>query len=290
MMDFHEHEHEQEWPEYWQETAASEVARVFFGNPYLLEALGGLLPAVIDMQRVERVLDIGCGNGEWARRMAKAYPRVDITGIDTSLQLIQEAVRRARQERLQTLSFYQFGSAQSLQFASESFDVVHCHSLSSFVATAMWSRILAEKIRLVKVGGWLTIADYEHGTTSSTAFNRLAAMGMAGVRALGGSISPSSPTMGVAARLYGFLVDAGLVDVAYTVHAVDFGVNSHEQTRTFLEDFIASIIKFKPFVLQQGLTDDATFDALLAQSREDFFQPDFCGYAYLVSAYGRKES
>lgn len=280
---------EKQWPEYWQETAASEVARAFFSYPYMLEALGTLLPVSIDLQKVQRVLDVGCGKGEWARRLAKENPHIDITGIDTSLKFIQEAVQRARQDRLRSLCFYHFGTAQSLLFPSESFDVVHIHSPSSFISTAMWSPILNEMIRLLKGSGWLNVVDYEHGTTSSEAFNKLAAKGLAGVRALGGSVAPSSPTTGIAARLYGFLIDGGLVDVSYTVHAVDYGINGHQDAWSFLDDFIVDMKQFKPFVLKLGLMDDETFDALLVQSKKDFYQPDFCGYGYLVSASGRKE-
>jgi SAM-dependent methyltransferase len=276
-------------PEYWQETAASEVVRVFFGHPYMMEALGSLLPPMIDLRKAQKVLDVGCGNGEWARRVAKAYPHLHVIGIDTSLHLIQEAVSRATSEKVDSLSFYQFGTAQALDFTSESFDVVHVHSLASFISTMMWSRILDEMIRLLKIGGWLNIVDYEHGTTSSAAFNKLAAMGMAGVRALGGSIAPSSPTRGAAARLYGFLVDAGLIDVSYTVHALDYGVNSHPGTRAFLDDFVVDMQNFQPFLLQLGLLDGETFDALLARTKSDFYLPDSCGYAYLISAVGRKE-
>ena len=276
-------------PDYWLETAASEVARVFFGHPYMMEALGSLLPKAIPLENVHKVLDVGCGNGEWARRLAKEQPHIHVIGIDTSLKLVEEAVRRANEENLRSLSFYQFGTAQALSFPDESFDVVHVHSLASFISTAMWTRILDEMIRLLRFGGWLNIVDYEHGTTSSAAFNRLAAMGMAGVRALGGSIAPASPTRGAAARLYGFLVDAGLIDVAYSVHALDYGINSNPGTRAFLNDFIVDMMNFKPFLLELNLLDEETFDNLLTQTRQDFYQPDSCGYAYLISAVGRKE-
>lgn len=276
-------------PEYWQETVASEIARVFFGHPYMMEALGGLLPPEIDLTDVHKVLDIGCGKGEWARRMAREYPHIHIIGVDTSRDLIQGAVEQAVNEGLNSLSFYQFDTAQALHFPDESFDIVHVHSLASFISTAMWSRILDEMVRLLTMGGWLNIVDYENGTTSSAAFNKLAAMGMAGVRALGGSIAPSSPTMGVAARLYGFLVDAGLIDVTYSVHALDYGANNNPGTRAFLDDFVVDMQNFKPFILQLGLTDSQTFDDLLAQTRIDLYQPDSCGYAYLISAIGHKE-
>src|SRR5262249_24120285 len=100
--------------EYWQETAASEVARVFFGHPYMMEALGSLLPSAIDLRNVQTVLDVGCGKGEWARRLAKAHPHIHIIGIDTSPHLIQEAAQQAARDELRSLSFRQFGTAQAL--------------------------------------------------------------------------------------------------------------------------------------------------------------------------------
>ena len=280
---------EQGQPEYWQETAASEVARIFFGNPYMMEALGSLLPPAIDLARARKVLDIGCGRGEWVRRLARANPHLHVIGIDTSLHLIREAAEMAVAEDLAGVSFYQFHTAQALVFPSESFDIVHVHSLASFITTAMWSRILEEMLRLLKIGGWLNIVDYEQGSTSSQAFNHIQSIGMQGVRALGGSIAPASPTRGVAARLYGFLVDAGLIDVSYTVHAVDYGANSRPGTRQFLDDLVISMLGFRPFVLQLGLVDGDTFDALVEQTKKELYQPDSCGYAYLISATGRKD-
>lgn len=275
-------------PQYWQETAASEVARLFFGNSYMMESLEDLLPPAIDLTQVHKVLDIGCGTGEWARRLAQANPQLHVIGIDTSRSLIQEAVDQAAKEGLRSVAFYQFDTAQSLEFASESFDVVHVHSLASFISTAMWSKILEEMIRLIRLGGWINIVDYEQGSTSSPAFNRLSVIGLAGVRALGGSVSPSSTTQGVAARLYGFLVDVGMIDVAYTVHAVDYGVNSHPGTRQFLDDLVRGMINFKPFIQQLGLIESELFDRLIEQARVELYAPDSCGYAYLISAIGHK--
>lgn len=281
--------HGNDLPKYWQETAASEVARVFFGSAYMLEALGNVVPSSIQLDHVQKVLDIGCGKGEWARRLAREWPDIHIIGIDTSPNLIREASHLALTEGLKSVSFYQFTTTQTLNFPSECFDIVHVHSLASFISTAMWSTILEEILRVLKIGGWINVVDYEHGSTSSHAFNYLAGIEMQGVRALGGSIAPASPTQGVAARLYGFLVDAGMIDVSYTVHAVDYGINSHPGTRQFLDDLIVGMTNFKPHVLNLGLIDNETLDSLIAQSQVELYQPDSCGYAYLISAVGRKD-
>lgn len=274
---------------YWQDTDESEEARAFFGNPYMMLALGDPLPQVIPMEHVRFVLDIGCGTGEWARSLAKKHPHIHVVGIDTSSQLIRKAIQFTLKENVNSVSFLHFDSAQSLDFPRESYDIVHVHSLASFIMTEMRDKILDEMLRVLKPKGWLNIVDYEQGSTSSAAYNRLSVMGLAGVGSLGGTLIPSSSHYGVAARLYGFLVDAGLIDVSYSVHAVDYGIQSRPQTSQFLNDLVVGMINFKPFLLMLGLTDSETFDALIEQARQELYQFDSCGYAYLISAFGRKE-
>jgi SAM-dependent methyltransferase len=273
---------------YWQNTEESEEARAFFGNPYMMLSLGRLLPKAIPMEDVHLVLDIGCGTGEWALGLAREYPHVRIVGIDTSPDLIRRAIGHALEESITSVSFWQFDPTQPLDFPSASHDVVHVHSLASFIMTAMRDRILDEMLRVLKLGGWLNIVDYEQGSTSSEAFNRLSVMGLKGVGSLGGSLIPSSSNYGVAARLYGFLVDAGMTDVSYTVHAVDYGIKSRPQTPRFIADLVVGMINFKPFLIMLGLTDEETFDRLVEQAKEELYSPDSCGYAYLISALGRK--
>lgn len=273
----------------WQDTTFSEVARIFFGNPYLIDSLGGLLPSKISLEHAHFVLDIGCGSGEWSRRLARQYPDIRVIGIDTSRALITEAVCKAQEEELDTVSYLQFDASQPLDFPANKCDVIHVQSLVSFLITPMRDKIIEDMIRILKPGGWLNIVDYEQGSTSSEAFNRLSVMGLKGLGALGGSFAPTSTSYGVAARLYGFLVEAGMIDVSYTLHTVDYGVNSHTGTARFLDDLVVGMMNFKPFVLYLGLSTSEAFDELVEKAREEFHQPDSCGYAYLISAIGRKD-
>jgi len=275
--------------ENWQQTEASEVARVFFGNPYMIASLGRALPEVIPMARGMKVLDVGCGTGEWARSLAKEYPYVRTIGIDTSHRLITQAVALAKEQNISSVAFLEFDTSQPLNFPTESCDVIHVHSLASFITTARWEHVLEDMLRVLKPGGWLNIVDYEQGSTSSPAFNELHIMGMKGIRALGGSIAPSSPTYGVAARLYGFLVDAGMIDVSYKVHAVDYGIKNRPEAAKFLDDLVVGMCNFKEFILMLGLGESDHFDALIEKARDELTQSTSCGYAYLISAVGRKD-
>jgi SAM-dependent methyltransferase len=68
----------------------------------LVDAISNALTPVAGAVR-RRVLDIGCGAGETALRLARERPDVDITGLDLSDELI--ATARGRGERLANLSF-----------------------------------------------------------------------------------------------------------------------------------------------------------------------------------------
>ena len=79
------------------------------------------------------------------------------------------------------------------------------------------------------------VIDYEQGPTSSEAFNTIGTLSMQAVRATGSTLAPASATIGVAVRLYSFLLNAYLLDVSYTVHTVDFGVQNAPGARDFIE-------------------------------------------------------
>ena len=71
----------------------------------------------------ERVLDIGCGNGESTRDAARATPGGEAMGIDLSSQMIERARTLAEGERLMNARFEQ-GDAQVHPFEADAYDLV----------------------------------------------------------------------------------------------------------------------------------------------------------------------
>jgi len=67
----------------------------------------------------ESVLDIGCGNGDTTREIAKQVPRGHVVGIDASLSMIEEAQRTQLRENLR----FEVLNAQDVNFERE-FDIV----------------------------------------------------------------------------------------------------------------------------------------------------------------------
>jgi SAM-dependent methyltransferase len=71
----------------------------------------------------ERVLDVGCGNGESTRDAARAAHLGAALGVDLSSRMIEQARERARVEGLDNVHFEQ-ADAEVHEFESESRDVV----------------------------------------------------------------------------------------------------------------------------------------------------------------------
>ncbi|MBW4718808.1 class I SAM-dependent methyltransferase [Saccharothrix obliqua] len=82
-----------------------------------------LLFAAAPVAAGDRVLDVGCGNGQLARQAARHARGGHVLGVDLSEPMLAKARERAREEGLTTVSF-EFGDAQVHPFPDGAFDVV----------------------------------------------------------------------------------------------------------------------------------------------------------------------
>ena len=103
---------------------------------------------VAEIQKVfstAQVLDIGCGAGLLANELARQG--IAVTGFDAS----EESLEIARRYDLTGRARYQFGDANHLPFADESFDVACALDFLEHVEDP--ARIVAEAARVLKPGG-----------------------------------------------------------------------------------------------------------------------------------------
>jgi ubiquinone/menaquinone biosynthesis C-methylase UbiE len=125
-------------------TLAAQAALLWPQERPLMERLG--------VSRAARVLDLGCGTGRIAGRMAEAWPGVAVTGLD----LFEGHLARARHDfpatRLPNLRFVQ-GDARATGLPAGGFDaVVIRHMLQ---AIPQPQQVLEEAVRLLAPGGLL---------------------------------------------------------------------------------------------------------------------------------------
>jgi ubiquinone/menaquinone biosynthesis C-methylase UbiE len=107
----------------------------------------------------DRVLDVGCGPGHFARMLARAAgPHGAVVGIDAAPEMVEYAGRRAR--RMANLRF-QAGAAESLPFDDGSFDVVVSSLMMHHLPDELRPRAAHEMRRVLRSGGTLLVADYQ---------------------------------------------------------------------------------------------------------------------------------
>jgi len=110
------------------------------------------------VQPGDRVLDIGCGPGYFARMLAEAVgPEGSVVGIDAAPEMIDYASRKAR--RLSNCRF-QVGTAESLAFSDAAFDVVVSSLMMHHIPEEVRHQAAGEMRRVLRPGGTLLLSDF----------------------------------------------------------------------------------------------------------------------------------
>jgi len=148
------------------------VAAYFAYARYLFASQGGNVQGLIWANLLDHLewdgrgqaLDIGCGNGALAVRLAKKYPAAKVAGIDhwgkqweyTKALCERNASIEGVEERLT----FQQASATSLPFPDESFDLVMSNLTFHEVKDAPDKRLLIkEALRVLRSGGVFAFQD-----------------------------------------------------------------------------------------------------------------------------------
>jgi ubiquinone/menaquinone biosynthesis C-methylase UbiE len=105
----------------------------------------------------QRVLDVGCGTGYFARLLAQAVgPEGRVIGVDPSPAMIAYAGRKAGDPGA---CRFQVGTAEALDFPAEHFDVVVSSLVMHHLPGDLQLAALREMRRVLRPGGTLLVAD-----------------------------------------------------------------------------------------------------------------------------------
>ncbi len=257
-------------------------------HSYLLQVQGGRLhPEHIAVNTMQSVLDLGCGRGEWIFDLAKRYPKLRIYGIDSDEEALRQAKVRRNTSSLRQVELRQMNLLQGLPIPDASVDFVHIRHVARYMKPEAWPPMIQECVRVLRPRGWVNIVELELCEISSPACLALHRAMLKARAKLGRSLDMTGSTLGVAQRLYAMLLQVGLYDVDYDVFTVDVGAMSGNVAYHFLSEIVSRAFIVKPLVVQQGIVENAEFDALVEQAQVELQAPDLCGWAILLSAYGR---
>jgi SAM-dependent methyltransferase len=176
----------------------AEIDRLDVQHYALLEALGTNHLAPVEAPR--RILDAGCGSGQWGFDLCAEFPEARVVGID----LVPGKDRRPRR-----YSFVKANLLSGLPFRDARFDYVHQRFLVAGMPLATWPSEVAELARIAAPGGWVELVECSMGLDPAgpaTVRVRDLMMGLAGSLGLdtGQVVHDSIDT---------YLREAGLVDV-----------------------------------------------------------------------------
>lgn len=97
-----------------------------------------------------KVLDVGCGPGQWSLAAAKISPTIKVIGIDINEYSLNFARQYSDKNNIRNVNFYKMSYRELLShFAPSSFDVILCNSVLMYVdqekALSIFSQLLKNK-------------------------------------------------------------------------------------------------------------------------------------------------
>lgn len=110
------------------------------GQPFVLEST---LRSILSQVEKKTVLDVGCGSGQWAKELAKKYPKADVIAIDEDEQTHDKAPKN--------VEFRRHNVNDGLAPFYDSYDVVHVRCIGA--GTTSYRGMLVEATRCLKPGG-----------------------------------------------------------------------------------------------------------------------------------------
>ncbi|MBI3615159.1 MAG: methyltransferase domain-containing protein [Candidatus Omnitrophica bacterium] len=121
---------------------------------YLAQTLGHALEA-LRVSGTERILDVGCGTGEFARMAVERFPKVSIVGVDAAPAMVGLAHTKLTGCSRAT---FQMSRAEALPFGAEEFDAVVCANTLHHLPAPR--QALQEWVRVLRPGGRLIVVDW----------------------------------------------------------------------------------------------------------------------------------
>ena len=102
-----------------------QLAPEWDGTRVSRERLAPMIAALDGVDNAARVLDVGTGTGAVARLLSERWPQAEVTGIDVSPGMVDEARRLGHEH-------YDVGDASALPYADDSFDLVTLNNMIPF--------------------------------------------------------------------------------------------------------------------------------------------------------------
>ncbi len=267
------------------EESATEVEWLRLIGPLLTEGMGGLFSERDNLSGIKDILDLGCGPGEWVLAVAATYPDIQVTGIDASKTVLEEAASHAKARGYENAHFRVMDATQPLDFANGSFDMVNARTIVGFMNPELWPKLLGECRRILRPGGICRITEFSEGLTNSAAAGTLWGFYSKALSVTRRSFDPDGRHIGIINQLPRLFREAGFKYVQMKAHAIEHSANTPAWEGWYKNYSIVNKL-LKPFVVNAGVMTEAEFDKLYQQFQGEFLSESFTGMEIYLTVWG----
>lgn len=196
-----------------------------------------------------QVLDVACGPGTVSLNLAKKYPDIHVTGIDSSSAMIKQCMDIVDRDSLKNASFITM-NVDSIQFPKNSFDLIVCNLAFPFFAYPTDS--MRGILDILNPGG--TALFSVPGRNTWKEFFEI------GGELFGGTPIFAKPFFAMfdkANALPEVMEEVGYVDVNVSHHLLPFKFDSGAELLNFFQSLF-SLLNYIPDEIKASVTDIIT--------------------------------
>ena len=262
-----------------------EMQRVHLQDRMFTAAMGGPLPEQADPRVFRRVLDVGCGTGDWLIETARTYPDIQLLiGVDISDKMVHYA--RWQIEDDQRLSgrveFAVMDALRMLEFQEDFFDLVNARLAMSYLRTWEWRKFMWECVRVCRPGGVIRVTESDIGESNSQSLNQFNDLIF---RAFCQSERFfTEDHQGVTSELPHLFKRHGLEDIQTREHIFHYRPGT-QRYDLFVQDTTHSMRTLRPFLQRYTQLPD-NYDELCQQALHELQDPGFLSTWRMVTCWG----
>jgi len=266
-------------------SSEDELTRLQLQDQQVTAGMGGVLPEQLDPASFQRVLDVGCGSGDWLIQAAKTYPSMSLlVGVDISSKIMEYAQAQAQAQGVSDrVQFRTMDALRMLEFPTDFFDLVNQRFGASYLRKWDWPKLLSEFRRVTRPGGVIRVTEGDMAMESpSPALTRLFEIMLDAFYQAGHLFTPGSK--GVTGDLAPLLRQDGLEQVQTHTYMPEYRVGTPEGQR-FYEDMRLLFRTMAPFLRKWTRVPD-DYETIYQQTLSEMQQPDFVARGNMLTAWG----
>lgn len=270
----------------------AELTRLQRQSSLVTQGLGGVLPERNNRLPPDchRVLDLGCGPGEWVQQVASLHPLAQVTGMDISTIMLAYAKAQASAAQVSNAHFIQGTLLETFDLPANTFDLVNERLLGAVLRRERWPGFLQECLRITRPGGWIRVTEpNELWRTNQPAWERMSPWQRTLLHRSGYGFAPAEPvtSLELGPALASLLAEVGWTEVVIQERLMEFPAGSAIH-QGMCENARVVAKGFAPMFIRLGITTpeefQQTYDAMVAETTAS----DFYGYWRFYTITARK--